>query len=121
MDVHTVYWVMIVLAIIPLPLLLLVWPAWVLSPASLRRVRTLLLIVATSSYIWLLLAMKFPAFLGGSYRTGRLAIIDVNFVVMLVCSIASFRGQERRRIVLGLSCISTALMWGILGAINSVA
>lgn len=112
MNVHTAYWVLVVLAAIPLPLLLVSWFA---PSASRGLVRKLLLIAATCSYIWLVLAMKFPAFLAESYSRGRFAIIDANFVVMVVCSVVAFRGGEGRKVVFGLACILTTLMWGVLG------
>jgi len=111
---------MVVLAIIPTPLLLIAWLGWLSPSASVSAVRMFLLIAATTSYIWLVLAMKFPAFLGETYRRGRFAFIDANFVVMVVCSVAAFRGKERRKIVFGLACVLTTVMWSVLGAINAV-
>ena len=64
--------------------------------------------------------MKFPALLAESYSRGRFAIIDTNFLVMVICSIAAFRGNERRKGVFALACILTTMMWGVLGAINVV-
>jgi hypothetical protein len=75
---------------------------------------------ATGSYAWLALAMKFPIFLAESYSRGRFAIIDLNFVVMLACSIAAFRGRERGKVAFGFACVFTMMMWGVLGAINAV-
>lgn len=121
MEVHSAYWVMVILAVVPTPLLLLAWLRWLSPSASVRAVRMLLLIAATSSYVWLLLAMKFPTFLAGSYSRGRFAIIDANFVVMVGCSIAAFRGKESRKGVFGVACVLTTVMWGVLGAINAVA
>lgn len=120
MNVHTAYWVTAVLAAIPTPLLLLAWLGWLSPLVSVSAVRMFLLIVATGSYVWLVLAMEFPLFLAESYSTSRFAIIDVNFVVMVVCSIAAFRGKERRKVLLGFACISAALVWSVLGGVNSV-
>jgi hypothetical protein len=78
------------------------------------------LIAATGSYGWLVVAMKFPIFLAASYSGGRFAIIDVNFLVMLACSIVAFRGKERRNVAFGFACVLTMMMWGALGAINAV-
>jgi hypothetical protein len=121
MDVHTAYWVMIVLAVIPMPLLLVAWLGWFPPSATLSAARMFLLIAATGSYVWLVLAMTFPTFLAASYSRGRFAIIDANFVAMVVCTIAAFRGKERRKVVFGIACVLTTVMWGVLGAINAVA
>jgi hypothetical protein len=120
MNVHTAYWVIVVLGVIPMPLLLVTWLGWFSPPVLVSAVRLFLLIAATGSYVWVVLAMKFPLFLAESYSTSRFAIIDVNFVVMVVCSIAAFRGKERRKDLLGFACILTALVWSVVGAVNVV-
>jgi hypothetical protein len=112
---------MVVLAAIPMPLLLLTWLGWLSPPPSVSAVRMFLLIVATGSYVWLVLAMKFSMFLGESYSTGRFGIILVNQVVMVICSIAAIRGKGRRKVMFGVACILTALVWNLVGAIQSVA
>ncbi|MFI5176217.1 MAG: hypothetical protein ACHQKY_15255 [Terriglobia bacterium] len=120
MDVHTAYWVMVVLAAIPTPLLFLTWLGRLSPSGSVNAFRRILLITATGSYVWLVLAMIFPRFLAESYTRSRFAIIDGNFIVMVGCSIAAFRGTERLKGVFGLACVLTTMMWGVLGAINAV-
>lgn len=118
MNVRNAYWAMVILTAIPMPLLLLGW----FSPsASWHSAEKLLLTAATCSYVWLILAMKFPMFLAEPYSGGRFAIINTNFLVMLICSIATFRGNQRRKGVSGLVCILITVMWGVLGAINVAA
>jgi len=111
---------MVVLAVIPMPLLLLAWLAWLSPSTSVGTIRFLILMAATGSYVWLVLAMNFPTFLAESYSRSRFLIIDVNFIVMVACSIAAFRGKERRRVAFGFACVLTTVMWGVLGAINAV-
>jgi hypothetical protein len=121
MNAYIFYWVMVVLAAIPMPLLLLTWLGWLSPPAPVNAVRIFLLIVATGSYAWLVLAMKFPMFLAESYSRGRIGIILVNEIVMVICSIAAIRGKGRRKVMFGVACILTALVWNLMGAVQSVA
>ena len=86
---------MIALAIIPAPLLALVWRTRLTSNAI--PIRKTLLIAATSSYAWLILAMKFSVFLGPTYSNMRDLIIDINFVAMFGCSIAVFGAGNKRK------------------------
>ena len=111
---------MVVLAAIPMPLLLLTWLGWLSPPPSVSVGRMFLLVVATGSYVWLVLAMKFGMFLGESYSTGRFAIILVNLVVMVICSIAAIRGKGKRKVMFGVACILTALVWDLVLSIQLV-
>ena len=136
-DSHILYRTIILAAVIPMPLagvtrtlslaaaiaillLALTWMAWLSPRASVSKHRVLLLIVATGSYLWLVLAMKWPTLLREPHSISRFAIIDVNFVAMLACSIAAFRGHERRKNVLGFAGLLTTYLWFVQAAINSV-
>ena|SRR5271165_2327121 len=118
MNVHVAYWTMVLLAIVPMPLLLTVWLGWLIPRTSLLRL--LLLAVATASYLWLVLGVVFPALLLDYYSIGRFAILDGNFLLMLVCIVFAFRGNERRKAAFISACVVTALMWSVEAAINSV-
>jgi hypothetical protein len=119
MNAHVVYWVMMAFSVGAIPLLFLAW-RWCLRAASgdVSTLRLILLIIATCSHAWLLLAMKFPQFLGASYSTVRFSIIDVNFLVMLACAITAFRLRVKGKILFGVACLLTTWLWGIVGAIN---
>ena len=120
MEVHTAYWVILALAASPMPLLFLAWHRFISASKPAGTLWLILLIGATSSYVWLLLGMKFPALFGESYSKARFAIIDVNFVVTLGCSIAALWSKGNRKVLLGIACLLTTLVWSIEGAINSV-
>lgn len=120
MEVHTAFWAIVVLAIIPMPLLLVTWLGCLSRSSPLNRLKILVLIAATISYFWLVVAMLNSKFLAESYSTARFAIIDGNFLVMVGCSIAAFRGTDRWRVAFGFACVLTALVWSVIGAINTV-
>ena len=120
MDVHIVYWIMVALAAIPIPLLLAAWYRSFSSPGVVGIIRLILLIVATGSHLWLILAMWVPMFLGDSYSNVRFAIIDVNFVMMLGCSIWALLSKGNGRVMLGIAGCLTTLLWSLVGAVNSV-
>jgi peptidoglycan/LPS O-acetylase OafA/YrhL len=77
------------------------------------------LITATSSHIWLVLGMWFPFFWGDYHTRVRFAIIDINFVVMLGCSIAAFRSKDKGKVLLIIACLLTTVLWSFEGAINA--
>jgi hypothetical protein len=120
MEAFLLYWLMIIVATIPAALFLIVWRKTLIGRKSERRVSLVLMGVATLSYAWLVLAMAFnDVFLGSSYSTLRYAIIDLNFVATVVCSIAAAWAPERMRVFLVVSSGVTAFVWGVVGAINA--
>ena len=136
-DSHILYRTMMLAAVIPMPLaavtrtislaaaiaillLALTWMAWLSPRASVPKHRMLLLMVTTASYLWFVLAMKWPTILAEPHSFSRFAVIDVNFVVMLACSIAAFRGHEKRKNALGFAGLLTTYLWHVQAAINSV-
>ena len=120
MDTHTAKLAIVALSIIPSLLLLAAWVRpWMSSEGA--RTISFLLVISTASYLWQVAAIwHFPVLLGPDYSNRRFAIIDLNCIGMLLCSIAAFRIRNVSRVPLGVACLLTTLLWGILGAINSV-
>jgi hypothetical protein len=120
--VKIAYWIILALTACPLPLTVLAWRECMSSshPARIRPV--ILLSIATISYVWLLLGMKFPASMGDYYSNPRYAIIDGNFVVMIGCSIGTFlsKAGQKTMLFVGLTCLLLTLLWSIVGALNVV-
>ena len=119
MEARIIYWVVLLLAASPVPLLLLSWYRSFSAPSRLGTRWWLLLSVATSSHIWLILGMWSPMFLGQTYSNVRFAIIDVNCVVVLGCSIGIFLSKGDNKMPLGIACILTTVLWIFVGAVNS--
>jgi hypothetical protein len=121
MDSRTSYWIVLALAASPILLLLVAWYRSVSlsSPAVGRSLRLILLVVATSSHIWLVLGMWFPVFWGDYHTNVRFAILDVNFAVMLGCSITAFWSKGNGKVLLLIAGVLTTLLWSVEAAINS--
>jgi hypothetical protein len=75
----------------------------------------ILLVIATASHAWLLLP---GAALGPTYSGLRFSIIDINALVMLICSITAFLSKGKGKIPLGVAGLLTTWLWAITGAIN---
>jgi hypothetical protein len=116
MNAHVLYWTMRALQVGAIPLLLLTWVWYFRLPAGgARTLRLILLVIATTSHVWLLLP---GAFLGPSYGRVRFSIIDINAIVMLACSITAFLSKGKGKIPLGVAGLLTTWLWAITGAIN---
>jgi hypothetical protein len=119
MDARIAYWLVLALAAGPIPLLFLAWYRSLSSPGVTRSLRQILLIAATTSHVWLVLGMWFPSFWGDYHTNVRFVIIDVNFVVMLACSIAAFWSRGSGKALLVIAGFLTTTLWSIEGAINA--
>jgi len=58
------------------------------------------------------------AALGPSYSGIRFSIIDINALVMLICSVTAFLSKGKGKIPLGVAGLLTTWLWAITGAIN---
>ena len=65
------------------------------------------------------MGMWFPSFWGDYHTNVRFVIIDVNFVVMLACSIAAFWSKGNGKAMLVIAGILTTILWSVEGAINA--
>jgi hypothetical protein len=79
----------------------------------------ILLTVATASLFWLLLGSLFPSLWGAYYGHLRFAVIDGNFLGMLIATV--FSVLRNQRFWTGAGCLMLALIWAFVAAINSVA
>lgn len=119
MEVHTVYWVLLFLLIVPAILLAIGWTGYLRQRPSVRLTQLLPLFCASISLSWLLLGLKLPFVLGSSYSHWRFAIIDGNFILMLLSSIAAFNNRLAFRMPVGTACVLTTILWSFIGAINA--
>src|SRR6185437_9295762 len=67
--------------------------------------------VATISLAWLLIGSLFPSYWGPFYGYLRTAIIDGNFVVMLLAAVAAFSSKPKLQMWIGVACLMLALVW----------
>ncbi len=122
MSAKIAYWIIFALAACALPLIVVAWRQCMLSSHPARTRLVILLSLATISYAWLLLGMKFPASWGDYYSNPRYAIIDGNFIVMIGCSIGTFSSKAGQKTILfvGLTCLLLTLLWCFVGVLNVV-
>jgi hypothetical protein len=119
MDVHQFYWVVWFLLIAPAILLVIGWAGYFRHRAGVRPAQLLPLLSASISIAWLLLSFKLPFVLGVSYSHWRFAIIDGNFILMLISSIAAFNNRAELKIPVGTACVLTTILWSFIGAMNA--
>jgi hypothetical protein len=114
------YWFVIALATIPIPLLIFSWYRTLARPPLLQqRMPLILLLAATFSNSWVLLAWKYPGALGNDYSNLRYSIISFNAFAMLACAVLASLSNSRSRIPLAFASTLLAALWFIVGAINS--
>lgn len=75
--------------------------------------------VATISLAWLLVGSLFPTYWGPSYGHLRSAIIDGNFVAMLLAAVAAFSSRLKLQTWTGSACLMLALVWAFVASINA--
>jgi hypothetical protein len=118
MEARVLRWFVVALAAIPVPLLFRAWYKGFSSNDFASTLRLLLVLVATASYIWLVLGMWFPKLLGSYYSNFRFVIIDGNWLVMVGCSIIVFLSKGSNKMPLGIACILTTVLWTLVAAVN---
>lgn len=119
MDVHEVRWLIWALLVAPVILAAIGWIVYLRRPAAVRPAYLAPLICVTVSVTWLLVSFRIPAVLGGSYSHWRFAVIDGNFVLMLLASIAAFSNTTRLKLPVGAACVLTTILWSFIGAMNA--
>ena len=77
-------------------------------------------IACSVSLVWLLLGCAFPVILGSYYSHFRFVVIDGNFVAMMVAALVALSVRPKRQILIGISCISLAMIWAFIAALNAV-
>ncbi len=74
---------------------------------------------ATSSLVWLLMGSVFPNLWGAYYGHLRFAIIDGNFIAMLLAAIAAFSARPRLQIWVGGASLMLAFIWAFVASIKA--
>lgn len=119
MDVHQIRWLLWALLIAPLILAVIGWALYLRRPRAVRPAYLAPLICVTLSVTWLLVSLRVPSVLGGSYSHWRFTVIDGNFVLMLLASIAAFSNATKLRLPVGAACVLTTILWSFIGAMNA--
>lgn len=73
----------------------------------------------TMSLLWLLLGSVVPSLWGAYYGHIRFAIIDGNFIVMILAAIIAFASGAKRQPWVGAASLMLALIWAFVAAINA--
>jgi hypothetical protein len=119
MSKEPIYWFVISLAVISIPLLL--W-AWLLKlirkrPGS-EATPAILLILATISASWYFVALKYSASIGTSYSVRNVAT-DVNLLGMLACSVLAMLSKGRGHIQLAIASLLLTAVWFFAAIVNA--
>lgn len=110
------FWGWFVTPVLPIAL---GWRAWRRANPAPRRDGALLML-ATASYAWLLLAIPFPDLLGPSYEWPRFALILAHLAGMIVLAFwAVVRAQTLRPHVV-IAAVLVATQWLLTLVANSV-
>ena len=119
---HSVLHVLLLLfCVLPALPLMTGWIETVRNIAKFGFLRVVLLLLVSASFTWIVLALIYPATLGPFYSRTRYAIIEWNFVLMVLTAIAAYIRKPRGDWATVLSAVTTGLVWAYLGVINSIA
>jgi len=118
MNVKALYWVLLALCGVPVPILGMAWVSSIRN-ADLKARSLVPLIVLTGSLGWAIVAWNVPEALGPSYNGLRYAIINANFFASLVCLVLAFRQSPNTRALRAAACATVTILWGLIAAVNS--
>ncbi len=113
-------WVALAFDFSPIVPIAIAWVGVSRETQRLTRWTILPLVAVTASLFWLALSLISPAALGPTYSNVRFAIIDANFIAMMLAAIAAFSRMPKARVSTGIACALMGLIWSFIAAINVV-
>jgi hypothetical protein len=79
------------------------------------------LIAAVISLLWILLGLTWRGALGPDYSTLRYSVIGLNLVCMLLSTVIAFALRSQRSWLTGIAACILSWVWFYIGAISSAA
>jgi hypothetical protein len=112
------YWLAVILDLMPSVLLVLAWMLTLRSRGELSWARRWPLIALTGSSVWMIAGFIWPVLFGPTYSRLRFVIIDGNFLLSMIACVGAFFRWSRPTIATGIAGFVGGMAWAFLAAIK---